>query len=96
MRNKTALGSRGQAETSLKIEDLRANKPTCNEMMAFLVTFSAGTSVRGPETQEGARQSLKNPKALAIDVLFRIFHFLGGIFNYNPPLIGPASTSKNY
>ena len=31
---------------------------------------SAGTSVRGPETQEGPRESLKNPKALAIDVLF--------------------------
>ena len=29
---------------------------------------SAGTSVRDPETQEGARESLKSPKALAIDV----------------------------
>ena len=28
MRNKTALGSRGQAVTSLKIEDLRSNKTT--------------------------------------------------------------------
>jgi hypothetical protein len=37
--NKTALGPRGQAETSLKIEDLRANKTTCNEMMTFLVTL---------------------------------------------------------
>jgi vacuolar-type H+-ATPase subunit C/Vma6 len=27
-RNKTALGSQGQAETSLKIEDLRSNKTT--------------------------------------------------------------------
>jgi hypothetical protein len=27
-RNKTALGPRGQAETSLKIEDLRYNKTT--------------------------------------------------------------------
>jgi phospholipid N-methyltransferase len=27
-RNKTALGPRGQAETSLKIEDLRSNKTT--------------------------------------------------------------------
>jgi hypothetical protein len=33
------FGVPGQAETSLKIEDLRANKPTCNEMMAFLVTL---------------------------------------------------------
>ena len=38
-RNKTSLGPRRQAETSLKIEDLRANKSTCNEMMAFLVTL---------------------------------------------------------
>ena len=29
---------------------------------------SAGTSVRDPVTQEGARESLKSPKALAIDV----------------------------
>jgi hypothetical protein len=35
---------------------------------------SAGTSVRGPERQEGAYKSLKGPIALAIDVLFR---FLG-------------------
>jgi len=27
-RNKTALGPRGQAETSLKIEDMRSNKTT--------------------------------------------------------------------
>jgi hypothetical protein len=31
---------RGQTETSLKIGDLRANKTTCIEMMAFLVTLS--------------------------------------------------------
>ena len=31
---------------------------------------SAGTSDRGPETQEGARESLKIFKALTIDVLF--------------------------
>jgi len=31
---------------------------------------SAGTSVRGPEIQEGARESLKGPIALAVDVLF--------------------------
>ena len=37
--NKTAWGPRGQAETSLKIEDLRANKTTCNETMTFLVTL---------------------------------------------------------
>ena len=37
-RNKTALEPQGQTETSLKIEDLRANKTTCNEMMAFLIT----------------------------------------------------------
>ena len=36
---KTALVARGQVETSLKIEDLRANKTTCNEMMTFLVTL---------------------------------------------------------
>ena len=31
---------------------------------------SAGTSVRGPEIQEGARESLKGPIASAIDVSF--------------------------
>jgi hypothetical protein len=31
---------------------------------------SVVTSVRGPETQEGAHESLKSLKALAIDVLF--------------------------
>jgi len=42
-RNKTALVSRGQAETSLKIEDVMSNKPErqyiymlYNEMMVFL------------------------------------------------------------
>jgi hypothetical protein len=35
----TDLISPGQAEASLKIEDLRANKTPCNEMMAFLVTM---------------------------------------------------------
>ena len=35
----------------------------------------------GPEFQEGARESLKGPKALDIDVLFWFFfHFLGGYF----------------
>jgi len=38
-RNNTAFGPGGQAETSLKIEELSANKTTCNEMMAFLVTL---------------------------------------------------------
>jgi hypothetical protein len=32
--------------------------------------FSVGTSVRGPESQEGARESLKVPIVLAIDLLF--------------------------
>ena len=40
---------------------------------------SAGTSVRGSETQAGAREYLKSPKALAIDVFF---HFWVGIFIY--------------
>ena len=31
---------------------------------------SAGTSVRGPKSQEGVRESLKGPIALVIDVLF--------------------------
>ena len=39
---------------------------------------SVGTSVRGPESQEGACESLKGPIALVIDILFWIF----GIFNY--------------
>jgi hypothetical protein len=34
----------------------------------------------GPGEQEGARESLKAPIALAINVLFRFFHFLGGYF----------------
>jgi hypothetical protein len=34
---------------------------------------SAGTSVRGPESQEGACESLKDPIALAIDVSFLFF-----------------------
>ena len=41
---------------------------------------SAGTSIRGPETQEGER--LKSPKTLAIDILFWFFHFFGSVFNY--------------
>jgi len=36
----------------------------------------------GPGEQECALESLKAPVALAIDVLFRFFHFLGDIFNY--------------
>jgi hypothetical protein len=44
---------------------------------------SVGTSIRGPESQEGACESLKGPIALAIDVLFRFFHHVfSGIFNY--------------
>jgi len=43
---------------------------------------SAGTSVRVPESQEGACESLKSPIALAIYILFLFFHFLG-IFNWN-------------
>jgi len=39
---------------------------------------SAGTSARGPENQEGACESLKDPIALAIDVLFLIFFHLVG------------------
>ena len=31
---------------------------------------SAGTSVRGPESQKVTRESLKDPLALAIDMLF--------------------------
>jgi hypothetical protein len=34
---------------------------------------SVGTSVRLPESQEGACESLKGPIALAVDVLFRFF-----------------------
>jgi len=37
---------------------------------------SADTSVRGPESQEGACESLKGPKRRFI------FYFLGRIFNY--------------
>jgi len=41
---------------------------------------SAGTSVRGPENQEWARESLKGPTALVIDVLFlSLFLFLGNL-----------------
>jgi len=39
---------------------------------------SAGTSVRGPESQNGACESLKGPIALAIDILF----YLGGFQLY--------------
>jgi len=37
-RNKTALGSQGQTETSLKVEDLRSNKTTgkLSSMLYFL------------------------------------------------------------
>ena len=38
---------------------------------------SVGTSVRVPENQEGACESLKGPIALVIYILFRCF----GIFN---------------
>jgi hypothetical protein len=37
---------------------------------------SAGTSVRGPESQEGACESLKGPIVLTIDVLFGFFFYL--------------------
>jgi hypothetical protein len=40
-----------------------------------------GSSVRDPESLEGACESLKDPIGLAIDILFLFFHFLG-IFNY--------------
>jgi hypothetical protein len=36
-----------------------------------------GTLIWGPESQEGACESLKGPIALAIDVLFLFFYFLG-------------------
>jgi len=39
---------------------------------------SAGTSVGGPKSQEGARESLK---ALANDVLFWFFHYLFWVFS---------------
>ena len=35
-----------------------------------------GTSIRGPESQEGGRESQTGPLALAIDILFIFFHFL--------------------
>jgi hypothetical protein len=34
------------------------------------------------EKDKQTKNKKLNPKALAIDVLFRFFHFLGGIFNY--------------
>ena len=34
----------------------------------------------GPESQEGICESLKGPIVLAIDVLFRFFHFCRGYF----------------
>ena len=45
--------------------------------------WSFGTSVRGPDSQEGSCESLKGPIALAIHVyvLFRFFDFFC-IFNY--------------
>ena len=36
---------------------------------------SVGTSVRGPESQEGACESLKGPIVLTIDVLFWFWYF---------------------
>jgi len=36
---------------------------------------SAGTSVRGPESQEGTFESPKGLISLAIDVLFSFFHW---------------------
>jgi hypothetical protein len=36
---------------------------------------SPGTSVRGPESQEGAREFLKDPIAVAIYVYFDVFIF---------------------
>ena len=46
---------------------------------------SASTSVRGTESQEGARESLKGPIALVNDVLFWCFHlFIFCIVNSNP------------
>ena len=47
---------------------------------ALLEEGSAGTSIRGPESQEGACESLKGPVALAIDVLFRFFYISFWIF----------------
>ena len=45
---------------------------------------SAGRSVRGPESQDEAREYLKDPIDLAIDVLFEVFHIIffgGGVFS---------------
>jgi hypothetical protein len=39
-------------------------------MQGLLERVLAGTSVRGPESKEGACESLKGPIALAIDILF--------------------------
>jgi hypothetical protein len=41
----------------------------------------AGTSVWVTESQEGAPESLKGPIALAMDILFRFFIFLGVFSN---------------
>ena len=43
-------------------------------------THGDGTSVRGPESQEGACESMKGPIALAIDVLFLFFSYIFGYF----------------
>ena len=43
---------------------------------------SAGTSVRGSDSQGGACEYLKGPIVLAINGLFWYFHFCIGIFNY--------------
>jgi hypothetical protein len=40
----------------------------------------AGTSVKGPESQEGVCESLMGPIFLAVHVLFRFFHFCRGYF----------------
>jgi hypothetical protein len=38
---------------------------------------SVGTSVRGPGSQEGAREYMRGPIVLTINVLFRFFIFWG-------------------
>ena len=41
---------------------------------------SVGTSMR--MSQDGIREFLMGPLALAINILFRFFHIVFGIFNY--------------
>jgi hypothetical protein len=48
-------------------------KKECKEQGLWEGRVSADTSVRGQETQEGARESPKSPKTLAINVLFWLF-----------------------